>query len=623
LRGIFPDVYYPLPITHYPLPTMRDFFKYTFASLLGLLLFCGLSLGGLIFLIVVVSSTDKGPQVKKDTVLVLDLSVDIADNEPMSTTSEAIQKSLSGEQSLTMPLRTALRSLEAAAKDDRIVGLYIKGSSTPAATGFANLTEVRQALKTFRDSGKPIFAYDLDWTEREYYLGSVANTILMNPLGTMEINGLGSETLFLAGALEKYGVGVQVVRVGKYKAAVEPFIRQNQSPENRQQTEKLLGDLWGEFLGKVGEYRQLNASALQLIASRGGILWAEEAKTQGTIDRVAYEDEVDTELQKLTGVEKENGQPSFRGIGLNTYAEAQKLVKKPGLSLSKDDRIAILYAEGEIVDGEGTLTQIGGDRYAQHLRELRLDDTVKAVVFRINSPGGSATASEAIKREVELIAQEKPIIVSMGNMAASGGYWISMKATQIFAEPTTITGSIGVFGLLFNIQKVANENGITWDVVKTAPFADAQTVTRPKTPQELAIIQKFIDRIYDRFITEVATSRQLPKPKVNEIAQGRVWSGAAAKQIGLVDDMGGLEAAIQAAAQQANLGDNPQVEEYPQTPSFEEQLLKSFFGGESAKIKTDPLTAEWKKLQAELGNLMEMNDPVGAYTRLPYNFRID
>lgn len=602
---------------------MRDFFKYTFASLLGLLLFCGLSLGGLIFLIVLASSTDKEPQVKKDSILVLDLSVDIADNEPMSTTGEALQKSLSGEQSLTIPLRTALRSLQVAATDDRIVGLYIKGSSTPAATGFANLTEVRNALKQFRDSGKPIFAYDLDWTEREYYLGSVANTVMMNPLGTMEINGLGSETLFLAGALQKYGVGVQVVRVGKYKAAVEPFLRQNQSPENRQQTEKLLGDLWGDFLGKAGEYRKLDAPALQSIASAGGVLWAEEAKTKGTIDRVAYEDEVDAELQKLTGVEEENGEPSFRGIELKTYAEAKDLMNKPGQSLTKDDHIAVVYAEGGIVDGEGTLAQIGGDRYAQQLRKLRLDDKVKAVVFRINSPGGSATASEVIKREVELIAKEKPIIVSMGNVAASGGYWISMKATQIFAEPSTITGSIGVFGLLFNVQKIANDNGMTWDVVKTAPFADAQTVTRPKTPQELAIIQKFVDRIYDRFITEVAASRNLPKPKVNEIAQGRVWSGAAAKQIGLVDEIGGLEAALQAAAQQANLGDNPKVEEYPKTPSFEEQLLQSFLGGESANLKTDPLTAEWKKLQAELGSLMEMNDPTGVYTRLPYNFRID
>jgi protease IV len=602
---------------------MRDFFKYTFASLLGLLLFCGLSLGGLIFLIVLASSGEKGPQVKKDSILVLDLSMDIADNEPMSTTGEALQKSLSGEQSLTIPLRTALRSLQAAATDDQIVGLYIKGSSTPAATGFANLTEVRQALKTFRDSGKPMFAYDLDWTEREYYLGSVANTILMNPLGTMEINGLGSETLFLAGALQKYGVGVQVVRVGKYKAAVEPFLRQNQSPENRQQTEKLLGDLWNDFLGKAGEYRKLDALALQSIASAGGVIWAEEAKTKGTIDRVAYEDEVETELQKLTGVEEENGKPSFRGIGLKTYAEAKDLVNKPGQSFTKEDHIAVVYAEGGIVDGEGTLTQIGGDRYAQQLRGLRLDEKVKAVVFRINSPGGSATASEVIKREVELIAKEKPIIVSMGNVAASGGYWISMKATQIFAEPSTITGSIGVFGLLFNVQKIANDNGMTWDVVKTAPFADAQTVTRPKTPQELAIIQKFVDRIYDRFITEVAASRNLPKPKVNEIAQGRVWSGAAAKQIGLVDEIGGLEAALQAAAQQANLGDTPKVEEYPKTPSFEEQLLQSFLGGESAKLKTDPLTAEWKKLQAELGSLREMNDPTGVYTRLPYNFRID
>ena len=259
------------------------------------------------------------------------------------------------------------------------------------------------------------------------------------------------------------------------------------------------------------------------------------------------------------------------------------------------------------------------------MRKIREDDDIKAVVLRVNSPGGSVTASEVIGREVALTAKKKPVIVSMGNLAASGGYWISMGSSKIFAEANTITGSIGVFGMLFNAEKLAANNGLTWDVVKTARFADINTVSRPKNPQELANIQRIVDRIYDRFITKVADSRKLPKNKVQEIAQGRVWSGTAAKQLGLVDAIGGLEDAVREAAKQAKLGDDWQLEEYPKTRSLEERILEKFSGIHVLKpaTKLDPLTAEVKKMQDELAVIKSMNDPQGVYVRLPFNLRID
>lgn len=605
---------------------MKDFLKYTFASLvgtvLGLALLCSLGVGGLIFLIAVTASKDSGPQVKDKSVLVLDLSLNIKDTKPASSTGAAIEEALSSNSEPdTITLRSVLDALDKAKSDPNIVGIFLEGSSSSSSTGFANLKEVRLALQRFREAGKPIFAYDIDWTKQEYYLGSVANKIFLNPLGGMEFNGFSSESMFLAGALEKYGIGVQVTRVGKYKAAVEPFLLKSMSPENREQTQKLLGDIWGEYLQAVAPTRKLSPQQLQAIADNQGMLTADEATQNKLVDRVAYYDEVVAELKKLTGKKAED--KSFENIPIKTYARITEGKKKPAAVANKN-RIAILYAEGEIVSGEGEFNQVGGDRIAEQLRELRLNDNVKAVVLRVNSPGGSATASEVIGREVTLTRQKKPVIVSMGNLAASGGYWISMAANRIFAEPNTVTGSIGVFGMLFNIQKIANSNGIVWDGVKTARYADTETVSRPKTPEELARIQTMVDRIYDRFLNKVAESRKLPLNKVQTIAQGRVWSGTAAKELGLIDEIGGLENAIQAAAKEAKLGDKWQLEEYPKRQTLEERILEKLSGARVAKstIKLDPLTAELKKFQEELGTIKSLNDPQGVYTRLPFNLRI-
>lgn len=613
---------------------MRNFLKQTFASavgsLLGLFIFFGLGTAGLLLLIAV-ASRDTGPEVKDKSVLVFDLSLNITDAKPSSGTSAALQEALTGEDNNTVTLRTVLDSLEKARRDKRIVGIYIDGSRSSEATGgdFATLKEVRAALERFRAAGKTILAYNMNWSERDYYLSSVANTIVLNPLGEMEIDGLSSQPLFLTGALQKYGIGVQVIRVGKFKAAVEPFLLTKLSPENRQQTEKLLGDVWGEWRAVVGKSRKLDPQQLQAIADNQAVLLAEEARQRGLVDKVAYFDQVLGELKQLTGEDKET--KTFHQISLTKYTEVPG--KSLGVERNSENQIAVVYAEGNIVDGSGGVGEVGGDRFARIFRRLRQDENVKTVVLRVNSPGGSATASEVIQREVRLTGQVKPVVVSMGNVAASGGYWIVTDAKRIFAEPNTITGSIGVFGLLLNFQKLANNNGITWDVVKTNRYADSQTASRPKSPQELALSQRSVNQIYNLFVSKVAQGRKLPEQKVAQIAQGRVWSGLAAKEIGLVDEIGGLDAAIQYAAKQAKLGENWELKEYPEVRTFEQRLLgqlsrevRSVLGSDRASGQLpppDPLTGELHKLREEIAILQTMNDPVGVYARLPFNLRIE
>ena len=456
-------------------------------SLLGLFIFLGIGISGLLLLIVV-ASRDTEPQVKEKSVLVFDLSLNITD--ATSGSSSVLQEALTGDDDSSVTLRTVLDTLEKARRDKRIVGIYLNGSSSGGATdaNFATLKEVRTALERFRAAGKTIMAYDTDWGERDYYLSSVANTIVLNPLGAMEIDGLSTQPLFLTGALEKYGIGVQVIRVGKFKAAVEPFLLTKLSLENREQTQKLLGDVWGEWRAAVGKSRKLTEQQLQAFASNQAVLLADEARQLGLVDKVAYFDEVLGELKQLTGEDRKN--KSFYQISLTKYAEVSG--KSLGVERSSKNQIAVVYAEGNIVDGQGAVGEVGGDRFARIFRSLRQNQDVKAVVLRVNSPGGSATASEVIQREVQLTEKVKPVVVSMGDLAASGGYWIATDVNRIFAEPTTITGSIGVFGLLLNVQKLANNNGITWDVVKTGPYADSQTISRPKSPQELALYQRSV-----------------------------------------------------------------------------------------------------------------------------------
>ncbi|MBD2361900.1 signal peptide peptidase SppA [Anabaena minutissima FACHB-250] len=611
---------------------MNNFLKQTFASLvgtvLGLMIFSGISTVGFLFLVLAIaSSKDPGPTVKDKSVVVFDLSTNITDRKPSS--GEVLQNTLSGVRDERMTLRSVLDTIEKAKGDSRIVGIYLDAtrSSGTSSLGFASLKEIRKALEEFRAAGKKVVAYGVDWGEKEYYLSSVADTVVLNPFGAMEINGLSSQPLFLAGALQKYGIGVQIVRVGKFKGAVEPLLLNKLSPENREQTQKLLDDIWGEWRTTVGKSRKITPQKLQAIADTQALLEAKTAKTNGLVDKVAYTDEVVADLKKLTNSDKDD--KTFRQIDLVEYAEVPN--KSLPVERQAKNKIAVVYAEGEIVDGKGDSGQIGGDRFATILNKVRQDKNVKAVVLRINSPGGSATASEVMQREVRLTRQIKPVVVSMGDVAASGGYWIASDSNRIFAEPNTITGSIGVFGVLLNGQKLANDNGITWDSVKTARYADSQTFARPKSPQELALYQRSVDRIYNLFLNKVAQGRKLPEQKVAEIAQGRVWSGVAAKQIGLVDEIGGLNAALTYAAKQAKLGKDWQLQEYPKEGTFGERFFGRTIEEASTvlgvqKLDTKPtnlLTAEFQKIQQELAIMQNMNDPQGVYARLPFNLKID
>ncbi len=611
---------------------MNNFLKQTFASLLGsligLMIFCGVGTTGLLVLLFAVASSDTGPLVKNKSVLVFDLAMNITDASASS--SETLQEVLSGTKTTRMSLRSVLDTLEKARSDKRIVGIYLDATHVSQATsvaGFATLKEIRQALEKFRATGKKVVAYGMEWSEREYYLSSVADTVVVNPLGAMEVNGFSSQPMFLTGALQKYGVGVQVVRVGKFKGAVEPYILNKLSPENRQQTQKLLDDVWSDWRTSVGGSRKINVQKLQSIADNQPILEAADAKQAGLVDKVAYYDQVVGELKQLTDSDRDD--KTFRQIGIDDYAQVAD--KTSDTERRSKNEIAVVYAEGEIVDGQGVDGQIGGDRFAKIFNQIRQDKDVKAVVLRINSPGGSATAADVMQREIQLTREKMPVVVSMGDIAASGGYWIATNSNRIFAEPTTITGSIGVFGLLLNFQKVANDNGITWDAVKTGKYADNQTVSRPKSPEELAVYQRSVNRIYGLFLDKVSQGRKLPQEKVAEIAQGRVWSGTAAKDIGLIDEIGGLDSAIESAAGLANLGDNWKLQEYPRSSSFSERFfgratdeVRSALGIEDTKIKAaDPLSVELQKLQTEISVLQNLNDPKDVYARLPFNLKIE
>ncbi|MBE9075904.1 signal peptide peptidase SppA [Romeria aff. gracilis LEGE 07310] len=602
---------------------MRDFLKYAAASALGtliglftLVVLLGMGAVGLVSVLIATSSSEAEPELAEKSILVFDLSTNITDSVPYDGAGALFEGALGGGDYRSVSLYSVLQALAAAAEDDNVVGLYLTGHTDE---GFATLQEVRQALTSFKESGKPIWAYETDLNERDYYLTSAADTLVLNPAGIIEVNGFRAEIQFLANALKKYGIGVQVLRVGRFKSAVEPFIRTESSPEERQQTQDLLSGLWQNFLQTVSADRELTAQQLQQIADAGGLVEAEQAQAAGLVDRVAFYDEVLAELQDLTEARDEDDFPQ------TTLYAYSRLVNERS-SGGGGDEIAIVYAEGNIISGEGGVSDVITDQgLTETLRRMRRDDDVGAVVLRVNSPGGSALASEIIAHEVELLAQEKPVVISMGDFAASGGYMISAPGTIILAEPTTITGSIGVFGLLLNIKEIANRNGITWDVIKTAQFADIDTIARPQSEAELKIQQDYVNSLYDRFVTLVAEGRDVTKERVNQVAQGRVWTGMDAVQADLVDQLGGLGDAIAVAAEAAELEDW-QVEEYPRPLSLEEQIFGRLFNSEiTSRLpwKQDPLTDEIIELRQNLQVLEQLNDPNHAYTRLPFTTEIE
>ncbi len=594
---------------------MGNFFKQIIASFIGTVigmvvglgLFFGAGALGLALLFMAAASPGE-PESQDKSILKIDLSLAITDGNRRI----GLEESFLGTERQMISLRAVVDAIDSAAKDEKIVAIYLDGSGSGGSSGLATLREIRTALEKFQAAGKKIIAYDIDWTKRDYYLGSVADQVVVDPMGYVEIAGLSYEEMFVSGALSKYGIGVQVIRAGKYKAAVEPFVAQQMSLENRQQTQLWLNQVWSEFTNTVGKSRNLSPSQLQTWANTIGSISPESAQQFRLVDRIAHADQVEEELRKLTG---QTDRPANQ-ISLRRYAKTKttEVVDKP-------QKIALVYAQGEITSESSNSGQVSSKKLAAQLESLRQNKDVKAIVLRVNSPGGGATASEQILRQVQLTNQKKPVVISMGDYAASGGYWISAYGRRIFAEPNTITGSIGVFGLLFNVGELARQNGITWDTVKTGGFADAQTISRPKTPQELAVYQREVDRIYAKFVAKVAEARKLSPAKVDEVAQGRVWSGQQAKEIGLVDEIGGLEEAITYAAKAANLGQDWQLIEPDEDLPWPDQLV-DILQIKYRQVNADPITKEIQNLHRQIQILKNLNDPQNIYARLPFNLHI-
>jgi len=590
---------------------MKEFFRSLLASLVALGLFLG---AGVVLLVTLgASMAPTKPVVPTRAVLILDLNTNFTDAYKEPTPSDLIQKAAGTGEVEAVPLHLLIRALDRASHDGNISALYLTGIIRPEGVGSgpAAMRELREAILRFKKvSGKPVLAYNQYFTKRELYLCAGASKVYLNPMGIVDASGYASELTFFGNAFKKYGVGVQVTRVGKYKSAVEPFVLDKMSDANREEMQVLMGDLWNDWKQAVAGDRKLTVDQLQAVADEQGVLSSPEALKAGLVDKLATYDEVLDELKVLTG--RKASDHDFAQLDMDTYV-------KSGPELEGGhNRIALVFAEGDIVDGSGRDGSVGGDSLSRELRRLRLDKHVKAIVLRVNSPGGSAMASELIQREVILARKEKPVVVSMGYLAASGGYWISTYADRIFAEPNTITGSIGVFGMLPNVKALANEHGITWDGVQTAKLANTMTIARPKTEAELARAQVLVDWIYDQFIAKVADSRKLTRAQVEEIAQGRVWSGLAAKKLGLVDELGGLQDAVTCAARLAKVDKDYRLEGPSEPRTAVEKLIRALSGEKHdfAHSSADTLKGQ---VQRVFNGFETFNDPRGIYARMPFD----
>ena len=509
-------------------------------------------------------------------------------------------------------LNDILRNIEQAKTDANIKGIYMELSSIPTST--ATLQEIRSKLIEFKESGKFIVTYSENYSQSAYYMASVADKIYLNPEGALDLHGMATQIMFYKRLLDKLDVEMQIVRGpnNRFKSAVEPYFLEKMSEANREQMDKLLGSVWGQILGSISESRNISVEQLNEIADNLDTYFdADKALEYGLVDNLYYKDQMLEELKGLTGSNKD-----INAIGNAKYAKSYTVK-----NASKNE-VAIIYATGQIFDGKGDESAaIYSENLSKTIRKAREDENVKAIVLRVNSPGGSAVASAIIGRELDLTKEVKPVIVSMGNYAASGGYWISAKADYIFADPSTLTGSIGVFGTFPNAQGLLNDKiGLTFDVAKTNENADFGTLTQPLTEFQYSKLQQMVVKTYDDFTRRVAEGRGLTQTYVDSIGQGRVWSGADAIGLGLVDQLGDMEHAIAYAAEKANLGSDYKVTEWPKQKDFFTRMMGSMNEGDKldAAMK-QKLGAYYDYLQG----LENLQKNTGIQARMPFDMIIE
>jgi protease-4 len=566
---------------------MKQFFKFFLASLLAL--FVAGFLFFVVFFIVIGSITrsvtnaiskEETSTVKDNSILYIDLTQDF--HELGESNSLAM---FTGGSSQSTGLIDLMKCINNAKTDNNIKGIYLKAGGSP--NGQATAQQIREALKDFKTSGKFIYAYGDYIPQADYFIASVADSVFINPLGSVELKGLASNLVFFKGALDKLNVQPEIFYCGQFKSATEPFRMEKMSEPNRKQIAALQSDIWKEMLAAVSEHTHADTAVVNSWAQTGAIQTASDAVKYKLADGTKYKDEVEQLLKNKTG---KSAKDKLSFVSVDDYISSIPFK-------TNDNQIAILVAEGEIIDGENQSSsyQIASETFIKEIRKVRDNDKIKAVVMRVNSPGGSALASEVILRELQILKKRKPLVVSMGDLAASGGYYISCQADSIFAMPNTITGSIGVFGMMFNTQAFFNQKlGVTFDGEKNAPYADFPNMNRAMTAQEKKFIQNGVDTIYMTFKSRVATGRKMDVAYVDSIGQGRVWTGTAGLKNGLVDAIGGLDRAVKSAASLAKLKDYKTVN-YPAVEDKMEKLMRMFNKGASEKLMAEQL------LEKELG----------------------
>ncbi|WP_299578301.1 signal peptide peptidase SppA [uncultured Sunxiuqinia sp.] len=590
---------------------MKSFLKYTLATIVGVMI------AGFLMMILsigifssLVSMSEKTVAVKDKTVLILRLEHQIVERTNKSPFSDLDLPGFSGTKQIG--LEDILNCIEKAKTDDKIEGIYLNPSMINA--GLATVEEIRKALLDFKESGKFIYAYGEALSQKAYYLVSVADQVVMNPKGMLELKGLSSQHLFFKNALEKVGVEMQVIRHGKFKAAVEPYLLEKMSPENRLQTEKYIGSLWTQMLKDIAGSRGVSVEKLRDLADEVTTFQlADYLLEQGLVDSLKYKDQVIDDLKQLTGTRESK---DVRVVDVNDYSRVPAPTDGKGLAR---DKIAVVYASGGIdMPGSGN-DGVDSEELSRAIRQARRDSSIKAIVLRINSPGGSAYGSEVIWREVKLAADVKPVIASMGDVAASGGYYIAAAADTILADRTTITGSIGIFGVIPNAGELMTDKlGITQDVVNTNAHSDMLSLTRPLTEFEKALMQNYIEEGYRTFTGRVAEGRSMTMEAVDEVGQGRVWAGPDALEIGLIDQYGGVTDAIQLAKEMAGL-DRYRIKALPEIKDPFEEWLKEMSGSAQMWFVKQELGDAYPVYQ----HLKRMKQTRGILARMPYDIQLD